>query len=235
MYYCVMYSEDKYLTQSGFGLFTILLAAVLFAALTYAISNMGSGVKNLSSEKVRVSASEIIDQGNRIADAVSRLRLRNIPSTKISFQNSVVAAYTNATCTVDSCKIFTYDGGGLDWETPPPNVNGAEDWAYTGDLAIENIGTGDADLVALLPNINNDVCVRINVDLGIHAATASPPVIATVTASKFIGPYNAAPIAISDPLLSQQKSGCLQATALAGSAVTAAANAYVYYQVLIAR
>lgn len=235
MYYCTMYSRTKHGSQSGFGLFTILIAAVLFAALTYAISNMGSGVKNLSSEKIRVSASEVIDQGNRIADAVSRLRLRNIPSTKISLQNTVVAGYTNATCTTDSCKIFTYDGGGLDWETPPPNVNGGEDWAYSSDLAIENIGTGDADLVALLPNINPDICLRINVDLKIHAASVPPPVIATVTVSKFTGSYNGAPIAVSDPLLSQQKSGCIEATSLGGGAVTAAANVYVYYQVLIAR
>lgn len=227
--------KTKSPSQSGFGLFTILIAAVLFAALTYAISNMGTGAKNLSSEKIRVSASEIIDQGNRIADAVSRLRLRNIPSTKVSFENTVVAAYVNAACSSDSCKVFAYDGGGLDWETPPPNINGGEDWAYSGDLAIENIGTGEADLVAVLPNINSDVCTRINVDLGIHAASVAPPVIATVTVAKFTGTYNGTPIAVSDPLIAQQKSGCIQATALGGSAVTAAANAYVYYQVLIAR
>ena len=96
----------------------ILIAVALFAALSYALSQQRDGTKGLSTEKVRLLASDVIDMGNGLADANARLRLRRIADTAISFENSTVIGYINPNCTDDSCKIFAFDGGGRDWENP---------------------------------------------------------------------------------------------------------------------
>jgi hypothetical protein len=222
-------------TEAGSGLFIILIAIVLFAALTYALSRTDSAAKGLSEERVRLAASEIIETGNRLAETASRMRLKGTLPDVISFENGTVAGYANGACSVDSCKVFAFDGGGLEWETPSPDANAGENWGYTGDVAIENIGSAGADLVALLPNLPLEVCSKINQLIGIHDSATTPPVEASVTANKFTGAYNGAPLSFTAALLTGQKSGCVQFTAADGTAVQGAplAAAYFFYQVLL--
>lgn len=224
-------------SQSGSSLLIILVAVALFAALSYVISQQSNSSSSLSNEKIRLIASDIIDMGNKLSDSTARLRLRQISNTKISFENSNVAGYTNAACTTDLCKIFTFDGGGKDWETPTPDVNGGVDWGYTGDVAIKNIGSDDADLVAILPELSLDICNRINTLIGIYGAGGTPTVLAAVTANKFTGAYAGVPVSITGVDIDGQKSACIQITAANGTAFTGAplANTYVFYQVLEAR
>lgn len=224
-------------SQSGSSLFIILIAVALFAALSYAISQQGSSVGPISSERIRLLASDVIDMGNKLSDSVARVRLRQVSNTKISFENTIIAGYTNAACTTDSCKIFTFDGGGKDWETPTPDINSGIDWGYTGSVAIQNIGGDSADLVALLPNISQDICNRINTLIGIYGSGGTPTVLAAVTANKFTGAYAGVPVSITGAQIDGQKSACIQITTASGTALTGAplANTYVFYQVLEAR
>lgn len=224
-------------SQSGSSLVIILVAVALFAALSYAISQQSNSSASLSNEKIRLIASDIIDMGNKLSDATARLRLRQISNTSISFENAVVAGYTNAACTTDLCKIFTFDGGGKDWETPTSDVNGGVDWGYTGNIAIRNIGLGDADLVAILPELSLDICNRINTLIGIYGAGGVPTVIAAVAANQFTGAYAGVPVLITGADIDGKKSACIQITAATGTAFTGAplANTYVFYQVLEAR
>jgi hypothetical protein len=224
-------------SQSGSSLIIILVAVALFAALSYVISQQSNSSSSLSNEKIRLIASDILDMGNKLSDSTARLRLRQISNTKISFENSIVAGYTNAACTTDLCKVFTFDGGGKDWETPTPDVNGGVDWGYTGDVAIKNIGSDDADLVAILPELSLDICDRINILIGIYGAGGTPTVIAAVNANKFTGAYAGVPVSITGVDIDGEKSACIQITAANGTAFTGAplANSYVFYQVLEAR
>lgn len=233
----LMHHSQKKLHQHGFGLFAILLAIALFAALSYAISRIGSGTNNLSAERINIIAAEIIDTGNKISDAAGKLRLRRINPVNISFENMSVAGYVTG-CADDECRIFAYDGGGLEWPRPPANANNGENWGFTGNVRITDIGTDNAELLAVLPNISLDVCTRINVLLGIHDAATAPSSIAAVAVSKFTGTYNdAGPSVINTAQTLGKKSACLQVTALTGNAIdgTPLTNAYTYYHVLLER
>lgn len=227
--------------ETGSGLFVILFAIALLAALTYAISQQSSGTMGLSEEKVRLLASDVIDMGNGLSETTARLRLHKVSDTELSFENSIVAGYTNTNCTDETCKIFSYDGGGKDWETPVPEISEGKNWGFTGSLAIKNIGTDAADLVAILPGLSQTLCARINVSLGVHDANTAVPSVAAMPASKFTGTYLGPPLGmptmITSALTDGQKSACLKVTSATGSAVsgTPLNDKYIYYQVLSER
>lgn len=224
-------------SQSGNAFFMVLLAVSLFAALSYAISQQRDSGANLSKERTRLLASDVLDMGNKYSDAISQLRLRRVSNTKISFDNTIVVGYTNATCTDDTCKVFAFDGGGKNWETPAPEISGGEEWGFTGDLAIENIGTTDADLVAVLPKLSLAICNRINMLIGLYGVTGAPPSFSGVVANKFTGTYAVIPIPLSDSLIQAQKSACVEMAAPSGTAFSGSLPdpTYVYYHVLDAR
>lgn len=217
----------------GSGLFMILLVVVLFAALSYAISRLGSGTKGLSEERERLLASEVIETGTRFAETVSRLRLKGVASTSLSFENTVVAGYANGACSGDSCQVFAFDGGGLDWELPIAGVNGGENWGFSGSVALTHLGTASADLFAVLPNLSAEICTRINVLLGVHDAVTSPPTVVAATFDKFTGSYTVVST-INSALINGKKSGCMKVTTLGGTAIDGAplANSYVFFQAL---
>jgi hypothetical protein len=221
--------------ESGSSLMFILVAVVLFAALTYAISRSDSGAKNLSEERVRLVATEIIDTGNRLAETAARLRLKGTTPDVISLENGAVAGYVNAACTADTCKVFAFAGGGLEWEEPSPDANNGENWGYTGDVAVENIGTTAADLVVFLPNLPLTVCDKINKMLGLPSAPNPPPMEAGGTIDKFTGSYNGIPVSFNNAFLDGQKSGCAKLSTAQGTAIDGAplANIYAFYQVLL--
>jgi hypothetical protein len=223
--------------QCGSSLIIILVAIALFAALSYALSQQGGSGNTLSAERARLLASDVIDMGNKQAEAVARLRLKNISQTNISFENSSILTYTNSGCTTDLCRVFAFDGGGLDWETPINDINGGKNWGYSGDLSIQNIGSGDADLVALLPDISSTLCDRINTLLRLYDAGDTIPNFGGVSANVFTGNYLSTPVNLTSSKIDGQKSGCILISTATGTAFTGAplTNTHVYYQVLIAR
>jgi hypothetical protein len=161
-------------SQRGSVFFYILLAVALFAALGYAISR-GAGGQSLSQERADMLAGELIQQGNMFRDAVVRIRTNGFTKDQISFENSISPGYVNAGCTSTRCRIFSPDGGGLEWMNPPPGANTSRTWGFTGTPAVAGFGRTSpaspacsltepcAELVAVVPFIQDDVCRRINV------------------------------------------------------------------------
>lgn len=224
--------------QRGNIFFYILLAIVLVAALTYAIASSLRGNANVSNERNALTASEIVDAGSRLAESVTRLRLRGIAKEALSFENSFVTGYNHGGCTVDSCRIFAAAGGGLSWEEGS-EANNNRPWGYTGALGVTDVGTADAELVAILPEVTVETCSAINKLLGLAPANTAPPVIATLgPVTKFSGVYAVAPIPLGVTEFAGKKSGCFQSTTAAGAAISSSGSLsgkYYYYQVLIAQ
>ena len=221
-------------SQNGSALFMILIAVALFAALSFAISQQRDSGKALSTEKVRLLASDVIDMGNKMADTVAQMRLRRIAPEKISFENAIVTGYANAGCTSGTCKVFEYAGGGRDWETPAPDINKGAEWGYTADVAVQDMGTADADLVGFMPNVSLELCNRINKLIGVQSDP--PPTINSLIANKFTGTYALAPFMMSDPDIRGKKSACVSLSGPSGTAFGALSGSfYAYYQVLLER
>lgn len=228
MTYCKK-TADKILNlraDHGSAFFMILIAVAVFAALTYALTRGGESTKNLSEEKTRLLATELIDLGGRMNESIAQLTLHGVADTDLSFEYNGQMA--NAACGTGSCKIFDPDGGAMDWENPPPQANNGEDWVYTGDLAVPDIGTDAADLLMILPDIPLNLCRRINILGSIGDATTSPPALPAIILTPFTGAYDLTPAGLADALLSAKKSGCFQAK-LSGAAVPAVpANTEIY-------
>lgn len=223
--------------QSGNIFFYILLAVVLVAALSFAIASSLRGNSGVSNERLKLIAGEVISTGTRLSEAVTRLRLRNIPPTSLSFENQFVSGYTNPACNSDTCKIFS-SGGGLAWETAPPSSQvSAAEWAYTANLNVINMGTTAPDLIAVLPRISLEVCQNINSLLGITALNDPPPSLISLQADKFTGTVPAAYThQIGGSILTGKPAGCFRMTMGTGTALSGNPTpSYYFYQVLLRR
>lgn len=177
-------------TQRGNILFIILLAVVLFAALTYAV-NGGFRVsqdQNIPKEKARAIAAEIINYATLMEQTVNRLRVNGCTPTQISFENTVETTYFNNLSPIDkSCNVFDKAGGGMAWKIPDASwlISSADaaGFAYVGaDLGKFNIplnvcvdglsrpcngsDAASKQIILGLKWLRKDVCEAINLSLG---------------------------------------------------------------------
>ncbi len=238
--------------QSGNVLFYILIAVALLAALSYAIAQSGrSSGSNISSERAALYATEIIEYGNIISQAVSQIRLRDYKDTEISFENNVVSGYTNANCTDSECEIFNINGGGIHYMPPKSDwLDSSNSSAslygelyFNGSSSAIEIGTSSDDLILFIPYIKQDLCIAINKKLGIIPTTDKVPSEINGpfdVADKFTGSYGSTldhkvsgnATTGETSILYGKNSGCTEAS---GSSPNPASGTYHYYQVLIAR
>lgn len=139
--------------QKGNILFLILIAVVLFGALTYATtSSLRGGGSDISSERSKAIASEIMNYAISIKTAIMRLQLAHgCQDEQISFDNpnDPVGRYNNLNAPVDKrCHVFDLSGGGIVWKKMPPSIyydsNYGSAHFVTGDAApIKNFGTDE--------------------------------------------------------------------------------------------
>jgi len=220
--------------ESGNVLFYILIAVVLLAALSFAVSQDGRGsVETLSKDRARLAATDVLSYADTVGKAVGQLRLRGYSMEQISFENNIVAGYINANCTDDGCKVFHPEGGALTWISPPDDANDDTNWVITDDMEVENIGRtcgadGCEDLTLQLLGVDAAVCQQINDMLDV-AAPGTLPVNPDNSAGLFTGTY-AYVDTIGDVAgsakLAGLKAGCFTSTADSHN---------VFYKVLLAR
>lgn len=177
--------------------------------------------------------------------------MRGYSNTQISFENDFVLGYSNPNCTIDECKIFTLNGGGINYQMPKP------DWLdsdYSSELrygelyfhataSADGAGTNSDDLIMFIPYVGKDICIAINKALGIKPLSDEVPSETNGPFAiniKFSGTYGFAyDLKVSgnattgEPnILSGKMAGCTKAS---GTASTPPLGSYHYFQVLIAR
>lgn len=212
-------------SEKGSVLFFILIAVVLFAALSYAVSNMmrsgmSGGSTSISEERAQIYAGEILDYGRTVRQAVQSLRISNgCRDTEISFENNIVAGYTNGTNT--DCQIFHGDGANIPWVSPAEDINDGSEWIFNGSNIVDEIGTTLPDLILMLPNISTAICTEINTASGVSSIGTD----ATINFTQFTGSYvTAATVNFADG----NSFGCLNFD-------NGGTDELFFYQVLIAR
>ena len=169
----------------------ILIAIVLFAALSYAFSDgMRASETTISEEKARILASDIIDYGRTVKQAVQMLQINGCEDYEISFENTVVAGYTNTSApTDDSCDVFEPEGAGLSWQTPDSDIT-SNPWYFQGEFEVENIGTSNMELLMSLTGMTQNTCEEINNRLGITNPSGPPTNDTFTTSTQFTAAYN---------------------------------------------
>lgn len=240
--------------ESGNVLFLILIAVVLFAALTFAVTMSSRSGDNAGDDKVQLAASQITQSGVDLEAAFMRLRIsRNIDPSNISFETDRLTAYANPGCPAGQkeCRVFSPEGGQISYNIPNPEwLNRAlvgqpyyGDWLYTGTACVPGMGMGlDAscagnadqlDLIAILPWLTRDICVELNKKLNIPQSNETPPQLSGPgwgASPQYIGTFaNGVALIDTGNVLFGHPEGCFE------GAGTPPAGSYHYYRVLIQR
>jgi hypothetical protein len=178
--------------ESGNALFLILIAVALFAFLSYTVSqstrsNEGSGRE----ENTSLRASEIMQYGTYMAQAVMRMTFRGVSADNLCFDADGWEHndYYYSACDEPKNQIFSSlpDAGGVSLSKQPQGANDGSPWYIPANVCVVGVGvsveddcnsdgTGDSeDLVLVLPNISKTVCMEINKVLDIANPNGNPP------------------------------------------------------------
>lgn len=220
--------KENRISQAGNVLFLILIAVVLFGALSFAISKTmtGGSPSDISTEKNRINSAYLHQFPTEMRKTILRMKVRHsIPAESISFAHPGTADYGIFGTTPEN-ELFHPQGGDIPYQHPPAEINGGSEWIFNGNLEVDGIGkTGatanSSDLLAILTGIRQDICEQIN--HGLSGTIETPPSL-TISGEtdKFTGTFGYTGT-ISDPAINGKDAYCYFSTTL---------NQYVYFYVL---
>ena len=152
--------------EKGNALFLILIAVILFAALSYAITQSNRSGGNASRETNLVAGTTVTQYPSAIRTAITRMLLRGVSASDIDFIDPADADFDDAPVTA---KVFHPNGGGAVYQNVDPNTVELDNhnvplgaWTFLSEKAVTNIGTGKGDVVAVLTRVRTGICERIN-------------------------------------------------------------------------
>jgi hypothetical protein len=236
--------------QKGNVLFMIMIAVMLFAALTYAITSGSRGTSTMDRERGTISATDYMSYGATMEKMTTRMLGDDISENGISFENTVWKFYdgnnvmgANAACTNDACKMFNASGGGLGARIFKVNevalpadgdIQSGHGGVYA--LKVSGVGTAAADLVLMIAVLDANTCKQINTNLGITNPSDQPPADTWAGAVLYTGSYTSGPNDATDTIgdiatqIVGKSAGCIKRS---GGAYGVLDN--YFYQVLYAR
>ena len=206
--------------SSGNVLFLILIAVVLFAALSYAVTQSSRGGGNADSETTQLKIAEMMNYVTAIRTAVMRMKINGVADESLCFDADQWGHtdYNFAACSDNDNRVFHPDGGGVSWREPPAGINDGTPWEFAGNVVVEywsGTFTGEPELAMFLPNIPLDVCRAMNNYLEIDYSGADVPNgLNSLGITRFTGTYNDTDgignAATADPSLWDQKDFCFE-------------------------
>lgn len=233
--------------ERGNILFLILLAVVLFAALSYAVTqSMRGGGGNAGSETNLVNSAVLSQYPVGLRAAILRMIVDGTDVTTLNFDPpSVFSTMTDAE---KALGVFHPDGGGASFGYIPTEAlatpSSTARWIFTRNFGIEDIGatattSGDTgkDIIAIAPGISQSVCAKINEELGVSSipevSTTLPLTVAASTMQQveeftYSQTSTVAEIADTGALIDGQPFLCVDYTNGTG-------ENYAYYHVLVER
>jgi hypothetical protein len=186
--------------ESGNVLFLILIAVVLFAALSYAVTQSSrSGGGDANSEKSLISSAQLTQYPAGIRTSIVRMILNGVDVTRLVFNQpsdfgagepiddtnidpADTANYNVAHAKTVHAAEFHPLGGGATYSPAPADMmdSGQQtDWIFTGAYEVDKIGTSKDssadgnDIIAFLPGVTAATCKKLNTQLGILATSSS--------------------------------------------------------------
>jgi len=151
--------------ERGNILFIVLLAIALIGALAIAIqSGSNSESAQIDDEGLAIKATEVQRFASELERAVLFIARNEVSESDIRFAHpDAHADYGDLSADSDPTnQVFHEQGGGATYRTPPSSINNGDSWEFYGNTALPNVGSGAADLVAVLPNVTQQFCDKIN-------------------------------------------------------------------------
>ncbi len=146
-------------------LFMILIAIVLIGLLTAVIMSTGNSENaNIDSETLAIRASEVQRYASELERAVLFITSNGISENNVRFSHpDAETDYGDLSAdTTPKDQVFSQDGGGANYKLPPDGINDGSKWEFYGGTALPGVGSSRAELVAVLPNVTQQFCDRIN-------------------------------------------------------------------------
>lgn len=227
-----MIYKAKLKSEKGNALFLILIAVALFAALSYAVTQSGSGGGTIDREQSLISASQLTQYPALVRTTVTRMVLTGVAVSNLSFDSTPVGTSDR--------EVFGAQGGAVGYQVPPSS-SGATDWGFTHDVGgngyyITGVGTDTAtgeDVIMYADGISQNVCEQVRKGLGL----ATTP---TVEATAVVYPvydYSTIPPTITSGGGAAAGNNAYSFNSDAGEAYSCVQNAaggnYVYYHALV--
>ena len=163
------WQNETFRKQHGNVLFLILIAVVLFAALSFVIAQSSrTGGQSPSAEKSKISGAEVSQYPTQLRAAVARMIINGLEYEQIKF--NAPSAFSGLGVDVTE-GIFHPSGGGAAYQLASPDVmaNGAQGrWYFNPNFELDGIGTSlgaspeGNDFIAFLPGIALGVCTEVN-------------------------------------------------------------------------
>lgn len=152
--------------QSGNALFLILIAVILFAALSYAITQSNRSGGDPGHEVSLVASTTVTQYPAAIATAITKMQARGTSfASQFDFSPPSDSTFNTAPYTY---KVFHPLGGGAVYQNVDPNTveldgSGAPlgNWEYKNDTAVAGLAVGGT-AVAILTHVRKTVCESIN-------------------------------------------------------------------------
>lgn len=167
-----MKTYENYNKEAGNVLFLILIAVILFAALSYAVTSSTRQPQSTIGEATSIAAAQITQYPSGLRTAMLRMMISGVSAESLEFNApSDFVSLTNS-----ERGIFHPNGGGAVYQTVPVNImeNGTQGvWHFNAEFEIDNIGAETAssfegnDITAFLPGISYEVCLHLNKRHGI--------------------------------------------------------------------
>ena len=155
----------KHASQNGNILFMILIAIALIGALTAVIqSSSTSDGANIDDEALIIRTTEVQRYAAELERAVLFIMQNGHSESDIRFAHPKAHSdYGDlAADTTPSNQVFHKNGGGAAYRGAPSGINDGSAWEFYGGTAMPAVGSNKADLVAVLPNVSDAFCTRIN-------------------------------------------------------------------------
>jgi len=154
-------------SQNGNVLLIILIAIALIAALIAAIQGSSSNNAHIDREALILHASQVRQYANEMERGIHFIMQNGVSENDIRFSHPLAAtAYGDLAADSDkSDQIFARAGGGVRYKNPPEGVNNGDMWEFYGQTALPSVGSDNAELVAVLPNVTEEFCSVINMSL----------------------------------------------------------------------
>lgn len=169
-------------------LFLILLAVILFAALSFAVtSSISGGGRDASQEKLQSQVAIFQNVGMQIRSALQRMTVTGgYALWQIDFSKGSYSLSTaNATCTSAACKLYDPAGGGVIGFILPASMwqmtgcSGVPAYAgrtYFTNVSVKGVGADDQrDLLIMYPGVSKALCMAVNDANGILNPSNAPP------------------------------------------------------------
>lgn len=230
--------------ESGNIIFFILLGVVLIGLVTAAIRSGSDHGANIDREDILLKATQVREYASELERAVVFVLRNDFSELDIRFAHpDAHPDYGDlAADTTPENQVFHRNGGAANYRLPPPGIQftSGGSWEFYGNSHLPEVGTtGRGDLIAVLPNVTQAFCDKIN-DINGHtvqpedtSGTAPPDTscIYAATTDRFDGGTQ-----FSDPSTNNDFSNFTVTPAMQGCVrCTAGTGTLHFYHVLHAR